>query len=125
MNYLDQTETKIKDFLSHQETINFYSIVFSLVTVILTLLIYALNYQSLPPQIPLFYSLAWGDNQLVSLSQFIILPSVMILIILLNLIFTWHLHSSQSVLKKIISISTLLTSILLFLAAFKIIYTFI
>lgn len=122
---LETTKRKLTNFLQKQEALNFYSFTSSLIMIILTLTFYALNYTNLPSQIPLFYSLSWGEDQLVSLQQFIILPSVMALIILVNLIITWHLHPSQQVLKRIIAISTLTTSFLMFIASFKIIYTFV
>ena len=73
---LQEEKTTLSNILQHQETINFYSLVFSLSMIVLSLLIYSLNYIHLPSQIPLFYSLAWGEDQLVSLSQFIILPLI-------------------------------------------------
>lgn len=122
---LQEEKTTLSNILQRQETVNFYSLVFSLLMIIIVLLIYALNYIELPAKIPLFYSLSWGEKQLVSLSQFIILPALMILIVLINLILSWHLHSSQKTLKRIISISTALITLLFFLASFKIIYLFV
>lgn len=125
MNIITTQEEKISNFLKRQEAVNFYSIVSSLVIIILILTIFALNYTKLPAQIPLFYSLPWGEEQLVALPQFIILPSIIALVILVNLVISWHLHESQTVLKRFLSVSTSAVSLLILFAALRIIYTFV
>lgn len=78
----------------------------------------------LPPKLPLFYSLPWGDNQLATRWQFLIIPSSIILITLFNLIVSWHLHPSQVFFKKILLFSSLLISTLFAITFFKIILIF-
>lgn len=81
--------------------------------------------KSLPPKLPLFYSLAWGDTQLVSSQQLFIIPSIIVLITLFNLILTWQLHSSQVFFKRILLFSSLLVSIILTITFFKIVLIFL
>lgn len=79
----------------------------------------------LPQKLPLFYSLAWGDNQLVSRQQFLIIPGSLTLISLVNLIISWQLHSSQSFLKNILLLSSLVITIILTVTFLKIVFIFI
>ncbi|MBI2019598.1 hypothetical protein HYS95_02960 [Candidatus Daviesbacteria bacterium] len=79
----------------------------------------------LPPRLPLFYSLPWGEGQLATHSQFLVIPSSIILITLLNLILSWQLHSSQTFFKKILNITSIIVSIILTTAFIKIILNFI
>lgn len=78
----------------------------------------------LPLRIPLFYSLSWGENQLALLPQFLIVPSVMVFITLVNLIIFWQLHDNQILFKQVLTISSLVTSIILVVTFIKIILIF-
>ncbi|OGE26858.1 hypothetical protein A3C26_03065 [Candidatus Daviesbacteria bacterium RIFCSPHIGHO2_02_FULL_39_12] len=81
--------------------------------------------KSLPPKLPLFYSLPWGDAQLASPQQLFIIPSVIILITLLNLTISRQLHYSQGFFKKVLLFYSLLTAIILTITFFKIVFIFI
>lgn len=116
---------KIKQNFKTQDKVIFFSVTSILIMAFTILLIWAINFKNLPQQLPLFYSLPWGTPQLASISQFLILISVIILIMLTNLIISWHLHPSQILLKRIISITGSVTSFLILLTSLKIIYTFI
>lgn len=79
----------------------------------------------LPARLPLFYSASWGDGQLATHQQFLIIPSSIILITLLNLIISWQLHPSQSFLKKVLLLSPLIISLILTVTFIKIILNFV
>ena len=79
----------------------------------------------LPPKLPLFYSLPWGDGQLATHQQFLVLPASIGAIAFLNLIISWQLHKQQSFFKTILFIQSLLVSLILTIAFGKIILTFI
>lgn len=81
--------------------------------------------QFLPSKLPLFYSLPWGEDQLATLWQFLIIPSVLICISLINLMIYWQLHQSQKLLKEILVVTTLICSLILFITFIKIILIFI
>jgi len=51
-----------------------------------------LSAKILPPKLPLFYSLPWGENQLASREQLLIIPAIISLIALTNLALSWQLH---------------------------------
>lgn len=116
---------KIGSLYKDQDSVGFWSIIWSGLCLLSVLAVWGLNFAKLPTQIPLFYSLLWGEDQLVSLPQFIILPAIIVLMVLVNLIISWHLHISQYVIKRILLVSTAIISSLMLIAAIKIILTFI
>ncbi|MBI2020390.1 hypothetical protein HYS94_03125 [Candidatus Daviesbacteria bacterium] len=79
----------------------------------------------LPPKLPLFYSLPWGEKQLATHQQLFILPAILVLITLINIAVAWQLHLSQSFFKKILIFSSLVTSMILVITFIKIILIFI
>ncbi len=79
----------------------------------------------LPWQLPLFYSLPWGERQLANQSQFLIIPASIVLITLINLVVSHELHASQSFLKIALSLSSLITTSILIIAILKIIFIFL
>ena len=98
-----------------------YSFVISLILVMLIL--FLPNF--LPNKLPLFYSLRWGESQLASKEQFLILPAISLGITLVNLLIIRQLHSQQVLLKQILQITTLLCSLILVVTLVKIILIFI
>lgn len=44
------------------------------------------NFPQLPPQIPLFYSRPWGEEQLAQKGQLFLLPGISLLVFFLNLL---------------------------------------
>lgn len=91
-------------------------------TISLTIVI---TFKLLPPKLPLFYSVAWGEAQLATKVQFLILPASIIFITLLNLVIAWQLHSSQSFFKQILLISSITVSLVLTITFVKIVLNFI
>lgn len=91
---------------------------------LIIILILAL-FKFLPPKLPLFYSLPWGEKQLAGKEQLLIIPASIALVALGNLIFSWQLHASQLLFKKILFFSSLLISLLLVVTFFRIILIFI
>ncbi len=79
----------------------------------------------LPSRLPLFYSLPWGDGQLATPKQFLLIPSFIGLITLINLIISWQLHSSQFFFKRILLLSSLIVNLILTITFIKIVLIFI
>lgn len=104
-----------------RDFIKFLPIVLCLLWVVFILLME----QFLPSHLPLFYSLAWGKNQLATTLQFLILPSTAICITLINLLIYWHLHPNQILLKNILVGLSLIVTLILLLTQIKIIFIFI
>lgn len=97
----------------------------SLSLIILLLFFLVLFLDILPPKLPLFYSLTWGEAQLVQKPQFFILPAMMLLIGLINLSLASQLHPGQIVLKRMLILSVLAIALIIFISAFKILTIFI
>lgn len=112
-------------FYQSTDGILFWPMSASVILALFLSIISLIYFQYLPSQLPIFLSLPWGESQLAPTSQIVILPSIIFLIILVNLIISWHLHTSQKVIKRIVYISTLLISLIIFTAGIKIIFTFI
>lgn len=111
--------------ITSQDKISLTSIVVSFLTILTTLIYFQVSRDQLPSYLPLLYSNRWGEPYLVSQLQFLLLPFISLLITLINLIISWHLHTSQLVLKRILSLTSLTLSILLCTTAIKIINIFI
>ena len=63
-------------------------------------------FDSLPPQLPLFYSLPWGQSQLVSPQYLYLLPLSSLIILFIDVFFILFL-AKQKLLSTILLISTL------------------
>ncbi len=122
---MDKFLKSFSQFNKRQDPVVFWATVFSLSGVAIILGVFVATYNNLPSQLPLFYSLAWGENQLVPISQIIILPALTILITLVNLLVSWHLHESQQILKRMISLFSASLSLVITLAAVRIILLFL
>lgn len=109
----------------HTDKVIFFSVATSFICILSIINLFAVFYPELPRQIPLFYSLPWGDSQLANISQFTILPFIIILTVLVNLSLIWHLHHSQIMLKRFLSLATAITSLLITITAYKIVFIFI
>lgn len=110
--------------LTKTDKIVFWGFAINVVCALFVINLFALRYPDLPSTIPLFYSLPWGSPQLASLPQFAVLPFIILLIFFLNLTLTWHLHQSQIILKRSLSITAGLTGLLLAITAYKIVALF-
>lgn len=82
-------------------------------------------FKYLPPKLPLFYSLPWGEKMLASSNQFLIIPLALSLITLLNLSLSYQLHPSQSFFKKALLVSSFVTGLILTITFVKIIFIYI
>ena len=82
-------------------------------------------FNQLPPKLPLFYSLPWGDNQLVSKQQFFLLPIILLLITLINSFIASQLHPLQVVLKRLLMFSLIFVDIVILATVLKIMFIFL
>lgn len=113
------------NFYLKQDKVIFWINTLTTLIGVLIIVLWQLNLQSLPFRLPLFYSLPWGEPQLAGSNQFIIIPFLIFLVTLFNLAISWYLHPSQYPLKRIISASSLVFAVLMFIASFRIIYLFL
>lgn len=100
----------------------------TLIPVILSLVITIATFtilRLLPSKLPLFYSLPWGEGQLATHQQFLVIPVSIVVIVLVNSLISWQLHPSQSFFKKILIFSPLIISLLLTVTLVRIILNFL
>lgn len=88
-------------------------------------LVITVAFKFLPPRLPLFYSLPWGDGQLATQQQFLIIPASIAVVTLLNLVISWQLHPSQSFFKKVLLLSPFVVSLILTMTFVKVVLSFI
>lgn len=95
-----------------------------ILSILITLtIVFSLKY--LPSKLPLFYSAPWGEGQLATHQQMLIIPIGIAFITLLNLMISWQLHPFQSFFKKVLILSSIVASLILTTAFVKIILLFI
>lgn len=73
----------------------------------------------MPPQVPLFYSLPWGEGQLTSASGLWLVPEICLRVIIVN--FAVSVFLQQTVLTRILSSTAMLVTILALITLWKII----
>lgn len=113
------------NFYNEQDTFVFWPITGAVFLILIVLSCWGIFYLSLPRELPIFYSMSWGESQFGHLNQFLLFPSLMSLAIFVNLIISWHLHHSQILIKRILAMATSIVCLLLATAALRIIFTFV
>lgn len=107
----------MKDFLNTiaQDRITKVTTIVSLVILLITLVYVLLVYGALPPYLPLFNQLGWGDPRLGE-KYLLFIPIVIALLIMIgNLILSTIVYSSMPLVSRVVTITTLLTSTLSFI----------
>lgn len=87
----------------------------------LSLLLIVLKFRELPPQVPLFYSLVWGEKQLADRLLLFLLPFFSLIVLLLNS-YLANKNREEIVTVRLLIAGTLLFSLLSLIALIKIIF---
>jgi hypothetical protein len=80
------------------------------------------KFNSLPPQVPLYYSLPWGESQLTQTSLLFILPTISLILLLINHLFAIGLTKTSLFLSKILLVISLVFSFLSLITLLHIVY---
>jgi hypothetical protein len=96
------------------------STILSFAILLLSSILIAFTYPSLPPYIPFFNSLPWGTERLFSSFVVIILPIVFLLLIITNVILSSQLYTKHALMARMVSFNGLLVMVLGFLAYLQI-----
>lgn len=87
-----------------------------------TQLIYIfLHWGKVPPQVPLWFSRAWGENRLAHPIYLFLLPTVNLLVYLVNLIISAYLNREYLILIYLLFISSFFVSIVSLLVVINVI----
>ncbi|MBU1000310.1 hypothetical protein KKE78_02870 [Patescibacteria group bacterium] len=119
-----KTKTNAESFITSSKLV-FWITAFPIIISLILVITILFGLQSLPSKLPLFYSLPWGNNQLASHQEFLLIPAIIIATAFLNSIISWQLHLSQSFFKRMLLFSPLIISLLLTVTFTKIIFNFI
>ncbi len=79
-----------------------------------------IKFNSLPPQIPLYYSQPWGETRLAPVSSIFLLPLFSILVAFLNNLLAIFFLKSQQLLSRLLIVFSLLFSFLITFTLFQI-----
>lgn len=71
----------------------------------------AWKFSSLPPQVPLYYSLPWGESQLASAPALFILPTISLVLLVINHLFAISLSKTSQLLSKFLIAASLVVSL--------------
>jgi len=77
------------------------------------------KYNDLPPEIPLFYSRPWGAEQLAGSASAFLLPVITFVVIIINNFLAVFLLRSNSLLSRLLVITSLLFAILSFITMLR------
>jgi hypothetical protein len=96
----------------------FRGFVISFLLTLFTLLYIAINYTNLPPLIPIFNQLPWGDNRLTPTIGIFIPIALFIIIFIFNVLFTSIVYSKNPLIARFVAAVTLILAMmnLLFIA---------
>ena len=73
----------------------------------------------LPPQVPLFYSRPWGEEQLVSAGFIFLLPAIAFLMLFINFLASNFL-SQEKLILRVLAVSSALGTFLVFFTLMRI-----
>jgi len=93
----------------------------SFLLMLFTLLYILISYHSLPPFIPIFNQLPWGNERLTSTLGIFIPPVIFGLILIFNIIFTSIVYNKNPLIARIVAAVTLILAFMNFLFIIKII----
>jgi hypothetical protein len=88
--------------------------------ILVQLLALFIKYGDLPPEIPLYYSLPWGEAQLASVTSIFFLPLFSLIVLIINSCLAVFYFKSIRLLFKLLSIFSLIFSALSAVTLFQI-----
>lgn len=104
-----------------QEKSNHHIFRWNLVFIGGQLLLLFFKFNSLPSQVPFYYSLPWGESQLASVSTLFILPMFSIIFLLVDHLLATFFINSIKIFSHLLVVASLIFSIFSFITLFRII----
>ncbi len=96
-----------------------WSLIAIIILLFLQLLAIVFFWKYIPPQIPVFYSYPWGQEQLVDKKLIFFFPIQLLLFLIINYFLSAFFFLKEKLLSKFFIFSLSLTAILLSVAFFK------
>lgn len=105
-----------------QEKINKKVFRWNLIFIIIQLVLLFFKFNDLPVSVPLYYSLPWGEAQLAPASTLFLLPAFSLIVGLINSILAVSFSESNPLFSHLLTTFSLIFSVLMFFALFRIIF---
>ena len=105
-----------------QQSFNSQFFRWNLIFIVIQLTVLIWQFGNLPQQVPLYYSLPWGELQLVSASTLFIIPTLSIVLFLVNHLFAIGFSQKNHLLANLLIFTSLIVSFFFLLTLLKIIY---
>lgn len=107
------------------DKITWRGFILSIFFILLTLAFILLNYNKLPPFIPIFNQLPWGTQRLSQTSGIFIPIVVFSFVFIINLIISSLVYSKNPLIARMVASTTLMVAVINFLFTIRIILLFI
>lgn len=95
---------------------------YNLMFIVIQLSLLVWQFGNLPQQVPLYYSLPWGESQLVSTSSLFLVPTLSIVLLFVNHLFAIGFSKKNPLLSQLLIFSSLIVSFFFLLTLVKIIF---
>jgi hypothetical protein len=100
----ETAETLVPDSTSRQS----YAWGFGLIVLMVALT--TLSFSRFPPQIPLYFTLPWGEARLAPKQMLYLLPGITFLFLMLNILIARSVRHLSPLLPRVLSVSTLVVA---------------
>lgn len=107
----------MKDFIKNitSDKLALRGFFISLVLMLLTVLYILINYSNLPPFVPIFNQLPWGNERLTSTIGVFIPTIICAFVFIFNIIFTSIVYNKSPLIARIVAAVTLIIAFMNFL----------
>lgn len=112
--------SKVKILKDDKSVQKLYLVTF--LTYFIMIIILTLKWSVLPPEIPLFYSLPWGQDQLAQNWQILLLPLGSLAIIFINTFLSLFFVGKETLMVRILIGTSTFVCILTAITLFKIVF---
>lgn len=114
----------MKDFIKNikADKLTYRGFLISFFVGIFTLLIILIVYKNLPPFIPIFNQLPWGEQRLIETIGIFIPLIIFACIFIFNLLFTSLIYSKNPLIARIVAAVTLILAIMNFVFIVKTVF---
>ena len=98
-----------------------WGVSFSLLFLFLSAIFLGLFWSRIPPQVPLFFSRPWGEEQLASKNQILLLPSLTLAFFFFNFLSAVKVFDKEPLLSRILVITSTVLVFIFIYGLFRII----
>lgn len=99
-----------------------FSFILSFLLVLMSLLLIVLFYPQLPPLIPLFNQMPWGEERLSEKQYIFILPTIAFFIFIVNFCIAFFLYEKMPLVCRLLCATSLLVCLLMLLIVTRTIF---